>query len=103
MPSLVIEFGAAETLTVPVPDGGPLIDICDDTRCAVPFSCRGANCGTCRVDILEGGAELLPAEDEELDVLDLFGDDATKRRLACQAKMRPGMATLRIRAVPDDA
>ena len=103
MPNLVIESKDAPTLTVAVPGGGAMIDVCDDTQSAVPFSCRGANCGTCRVDILEGVAELLPPEEEELEVLDLFGDDAAKRRLACQAKMRPGLATLRIRPVDDDA
>jgi hypothetical protein len=41
----------------------------------------------------------LPAEDEELDVLDIFGLSPETHRLACQVRMRPGLATLRVRAV----
>ena len=102
MPTLVVESKDVQTLTISSPEGGALIDVCDDTNCAVPFSCRGANCGTCRVDVLEGMQELLPPDDEEIDLLQIFGDDPLKRRLACQAKMRPGLATLRIRPVDED-
>jgi len=84
---------------VDAPDGGALCDLCDEHLAPIPFSCRGASCGTCRIDVLEGAAELEPPADEELDVLDIFGDDARKRRLACQAKMRAGLAVLRVRAV----
>jgi ferredoxin len=52
--------------------------------------------------VLEGSSELLPPQDEELDVLDIFGLSPQTHRLACQAKMRPGVATLRVRAVDDD-
>lgn len=101
MPTLEIWSNDAPPLSIAVPAGGALIDVCDDTRCAIPFSCRGANCGTCRIDVLEGGSELLPPLDEELDVLDLFGDDPARRRLACQARMRPGATILKIRPVDD--
>ena len=43
----------------------------DEHEAAVPFSCRSANCGTCRIDVLEGIALLAPPADDELDVLDL--------------------------------
>jgi ferredoxin len=96
MPRVVIESKFAPTLVVDAPEGGALIDVCDEKSAIIPFSCRGASCGTCRIDVLEGIEELTDAEDEELDVLDIFGDDPQKRRLACQAKMRAGTATLRI-------
>ncbi len=104
MPKVVIESpeSPSKTVTLDANDGGPLVDLCDENATPVPFSCRSASCGTCRVDVLEGMDQLLAAEDEELDILDVFGDDPKKRRLACQAKMRPGTGLLRIRPVPAD-
>ena len=93
-----------EPLIVPYPDGGALVDVCDahaDPVSFVPFSCKSANCGTCRFEVLDGLSELLPAADDELDVLDVFSSPPN-HRLACQAKMKPGTATLRIRAVDPD-
>jgi 2Fe-2S ferredoxin len=101
MPTVVFESPQGEQ-TVAVPDGGALIDVCDAGSAPVPFSCRNANCGTCRVAIVEGQAELLPAEDEELDILDIFGLKPETHRLACQARCRPGLAVLRVRAVDID-
>ena len=89
-------------LTISVPDGGALVDTCDDHEAPVPFSCKSASCGTCRIEILEGADELLAPADEELDVLDLFATAPPRYRLACQAKMKPGTGTLRVRAVDDD-
>jgi 2Fe-2S ferredoxin len=101
MPKVVIETDAVP-FRVDAPEGGALVDLCDDNDAPVPFSCKSASCGTCRVDVLEGMGELLPPEDEELDILDIFGDDPKSRRLACQAQMRPGMGLLRIRPVSQD-
>src|SRR5438128_592222 len=103
MPTVVFDSpnGAAPPLTVSVPEGGSLADVCDDHAAPVPFSCRSANCGTCRIEVLEGASELTAPEDDELDVLDLFGLSPDNHRLACQAKMRPGTGTLRVRAVGD--
>jgi 2Fe-2S ferredoxin len=91
-----------EPLIVPVPEGGALVDTCDDYEAPVPFSCKSASCGTCRIEILEGATELLPPADDELDVLDIFAMSPPRHRLACQAKMKAGLATLRVRAVDDD-
>jgi 2Fe-2S ferredoxin len=102
MPVVTIEAPSAKPLTVAAPEGGALADLCDDLAAAVPFSCRSASCGTCRIVILEGEDELLPAEDEELDVLDVFQHAAPRYRLACCAKMRPGEGRLRLRPVRDD-
>lgn len=102
MPLVIIEAPGTEPLTVSAPEGGPLADLCDDLQAAVPFSCRSASCGTCRIFIVEGEAELTAPEDEELDVLDVFRHDPPKYRLACCAKMRPGEGKLRLRPVRDD-
>lgn len=104
MPKVVIESldSPSATVTIDAKDGGQLVDLCDENPTPVPFSCRSASCGTCRVDVLEGMDQLMAPEDEELDILDVFGDDPKKRRLACQAKMKAGLGLLRIRPVPVD-
>lgn len=43
-------LGPALTLTAE----GRLLDACDEGRAPVGFSCRAANCGTCRVEVLAG-------------------------------------------------
>ena len=95
MPTVIFERDEGEPLVVPVPDGGALVDVCDDHAAPVPFSCKSANCGACRVLVLEGAGELLPAKDDEREVLALFAAAASER-LACQAKLRPGLAVLRL-------
>jgi ferredoxin len=100
-PDPVDTTSSREPLVVSVPEGGALVDVCDSHAAPIPFSCKSANCGTCRFEVLDGLSELLPAEDEELDVLDVFSSPP-HHRLACQAKMKPGTATLRIRAVDPD-
>jgi ferredoxin len=68
--------------------GEALMDITDaHPEADVPYSCRMASCGTCRVRVLEGGDALAPAEIDELEVLDIFGDTPDDVRLCCQAKL----------------
>jgi ferredoxin len=92
---------APVALTVSAPEGGALADVCDDAGAPVPFSCRGANCGTCRIEVLEGASELTAPEAEEIRILELFAA-APSHRLACCVKMRPGLAVVRVRVVGDD-
>jgi ferredoxin len=101
MPVVVFDCPGTPSLEVPAPDGGALIDLCDEQNAGIPFSCRSASCGTCRVDVLEGAELLEPAADEELDVLDIFGDNPAERRLACQVRIRDGAGRLRVR--PSDS
>jgi 2Fe-2S ferredoxin len=64
--------------------GSALVDICDEhPEAEVPFSCRSASCGTCRVRVKEGMQLLGKAADDELDVLEVFGDGKDVR-LCCQ-------------------
>lgn len=68
--------------------GEAIMDITDANPAAdVPYSCRAATCGTCRVEVLQGVEALSTADEFELDVLDIFGDTADKVRLCCQAKL----------------
>ena len=67
-----------------MPPGTALVDICDDhPEAEVPFSCRSASCGTCRCRVVSGMEALSKAEDDELDVLEVFGDGSDVR-LCCQ-------------------
>jgi len=82
---------------VEVPEGGELVDICDQHFAPIPFSCRSASCGTCQVEVLEGAELLEPQNDDERYLLPLLGG---KGRLACQARVRPGVeGVIRLRSV----
>jgi ferredoxin len=87
----------ARTVTAPAPEGGRLLDLIDKAALHVELSCRSADCGSCLVEILEGDAELLPPSAEEVAVLERLRCPA-RLRLGCQAQMRPGTATLRLRS-----
>ena len=97
MPLVVFESPDSPPLEVSAPRAGRLLDLCDEKSAGIPFSCRSASCGTCRVDVLEGAELLDPPADEELDVLEIFGDDPKRRRLACQVTFREGDGRLRVR------
>src|ERR1700733_4903819 len=100
MPRVIFEPGqeGGPSVEVDAPEGTRLVDLCDERNAPVPFSCRSASCGTCRCDVLEGADLLEPPRDEELDVLDIFGDDPARRRLACQARLASGTGRVRLRA-----
>ena len=83
---------------------GPLVDVCDEARVAVDFSCRAASCGTCRVEVLAGADLFEPPGDDERETLLRLGsplappaDGPPRHRLACQAVVRPGPGLLRLR------
>lgn len=97
MPTIEFEGSAiGEGKTVEEPEGGPLLDICDEHYAPVAFSCRSASCATCHVQILQGGHLLEPPEPEERELLELI-DAPPDSRLACQARVRPGPGLLRLR------
>jgi len=89
-------FGAEKRIEAP--EGGELVDICDRHFAPIPFSCRSASCGTCHVEILEGEELLAPPEEQEEELLDILGGEGETRRLACQARVKPGPGLIRIRA-----
>jgi ferredoxin len=102
MPTIVFEGNAlGPTLRVEEPEGGALVDICDDHEAPVPFSCRGASCATCRVLVIEGAALFEAPGDAERDLLDVFGN-VPNQRLACSARVVAGEGLVRLR-VADEA
>jgi 2Fe-2S ferredoxin len=102
MPSMVFEGNAlGPAVSVDAHEGGRLIDVCDDVRAPVAFSCRSASCGTCRVEVIAGHDLIEPAAQDERDILALFAAPASQR-LACQAVARSGPGLIRLRCVIDD-
>jgi ferredoxin len=87
-------------MTVEEPSGGRLVDICDDASAPIPFSCRGASCATCRVEILEGAELLEPPDPLEAELLAEMAEPPG-RRLACSASVRRGEGLIRLRSVDD--
>src|SRR5882672_7036696 len=88
-------------LVVEVPDGGALVDVCDKTVAPVPFSCRGATCGTCRVEVLQGADLFETPEPQEAELLEILGD-TSHFRLACQAKLRKASGIVKLRINDDE-
>jgi ferredoxin len=83
---------------VTVEADGRLLDACDEVSAPVAFSCRSANCGTCRVEVLAGADLLEPPRADEVEVLALTSA-RTYERLACQVVVRPGPGLVRLRWV----
>jgi len=77
-----------------------LLDLCDEIGAPVAFACRAADCGTCRVEILEGAELLTTAFPDEARVLALFGSNPSQR-LACQAHVRAGSGLIVLRWIDD--
>ena len=97
MPTIYFEsnlFGGQRRIEV---EGAErLVDICDRELAPVPFSCRGATCGTCRLEVVEGLEFFEPAGDAEAELHALL-DDPPSVRLACQARIRSGNGVIRLR------
>jgi ferredoxin len=86
VPDLVVEIAGSERL----------LDICDQSHAPVAFSCRGATCATCRVEILEGAELLEPAGEAERELLTTLGSPPSTR-LACQAIVLAAVGVIRLR------
>jgi len=79
-----------------VPQGGDLLHTLADEKIFLPSACGGkANCGQCKVQVLEGGGTILPTE------TGFFSRKQIKDnwRLGCQVKIKDNLKI----AVPDSA
>ncbi len=102
MPTILFEgnlFGDA--CRAEAPKGGALVDICDQAAAPVPFSCRSATCGTCRIEVLEGTELFEPRDTAEADLLEILGDPP-QFRLACQAHLKNEAGLVRLRIADDE-
>ena len=71
-----------------VPSGKPLLSAMADKDIFLPSACGGkGSCGQCRVQVLEGGGEILPSE----TVLFSRKEIKDNWRLACQVKVKQDM------------
>jgi adenylate cyclase len=86
----------------PAHAGDALLDVCDDAQAPVPFSCRDASCGTCLVEVVEGGQVLDAMEPTERLVLLRLGA-GPGHRLACRARFARDDGVLRLRPVAPPA
>ncbi len=74
--------------TLDVPQGGDLMHTLADQKIFLPSACGGkANCGQCKVQVLEGGGTILPTE------VGFFSRRQIKDgyRLGCQVKIKENM------------
>ncbi len=97
MPNLEIVHSSAGP-AVSVEGAGRLVDLCDEHRAPIAFSCRSGDCGTCRVDVLAGATLLEPEGEDELAVLRSLAAPPGQR-LACQVTLRAGGGLVRLRWV----
>jgi ferredoxin len=85
-------------ITLSAPEGGRLLDLIDSAALRIELSCRSADCGTCVIEVLEGENELIPPDGDEVVRLGLGGGPgASRSRLACQVRMRPGLGLVHLR------
>lgn len=64
--------------------GSDLIEIEDIDGNQVPFGCHSGSCGTCVIRVIEGGHNLSPINQDEIELLDDCELDKSTHRLACQ-------------------
>lgn len=86
-------------VTLTAPEGARLMDLADEhPATAIPFSCRFANCGTCRVEVVEGLALCDEPSEREHRVARIFNDPPSVR-LGCQLKIRAGEGVVRLKVM----
>ncbi len=84
---------------IDVSKGARFIDITDAHPDAqVPYACRSASCGTCRVEVVEGLGAMAAADDDELEVLEAFGNEKDVR-LCCQLRLAEDVERVVLRVV----
>ncbi len=93
-----IENELGQAKVVDAPEGGALVDLCDEVLAPVAFSCRSASCATCQIEVIEGGELLEPPNDEEQELLALLAGPPNNR-LACQAQLKRGSGKVRVKPV----
>jgi ferredoxin, 2Fe-2S len=68
-----------------------VLDIALTNGVDLEHACGGScACTTCHVIVVEGGQNLLEAEDDELDRLDMAAGLTLRSRLGCQAVVKGG-------------
>lgn len=77
-----------ESEEVELADGSLIKDVCEEA--GVPFACEEGVCGTCVIEVTEGGENLSQFTQEESDFL----GEERKERLACQCRIKSGVVKI---------
>jgi ferredoxin len=99
---VITEGNTGRIVEIDAPPGSALVDLCDEHLAPIPFNCRSASCGTCRIHVLEGADQLLPPKEDELDLLDVFNHKPPLIRLTCQAKLAEGATRVHVKAFQEE-
>ncbi|MBP6218494.1 MAG: (2Fe-2S)-binding protein [Oligoflexales bacterium] len=83
MPKIYIK---TDNLTLDVPEGKALIDVCEDVDTSILFGCRDGACGACMIRVLKGSENLSKMQESERDFLETMAAEKNER-LACQCKV----------------
>lgn len=86
-----------EDMDVEVPWGASFLDVVEASGADVTFGCRNGTCGTCRIRVEDGFANLSPMKGEERDFLASLDADACER-LGCQVHVQ-GSCTINYRGL----
>lgn len=70
-----------------VPAGKSFLEMCQENDAPHAFGCTVGSCGTCRLVIVSGAANVDPATDDEIDTVEMC-TAAEGARLGCQLVIR---------------
>lgn len=95
---IIHQDGCKDKLEIPTNLNLSLMEVLRASSYPLLGTCGGiALCATCAVDVLSGIESLLPAIDQELDMLDTLPESNNTTRLACQIRLGPEMDGMVIR------
>ncbi|MGN6639501.1 MAG: 2Fe-2S iron-sulfur cluster-binding protein [Mucilaginibacter sp.] len=95
--------GTRDDLELPTGLNMSLMEVLRANGYPILATCGGiALCATCAIEVLSGGGHLLPAMDQELDMLDILPDSNEATRLACQIRLSPALDGMVIRLAGND-
>ncbi len=84
--------GQRQDLEIPEGIGLNLMEVLKASEYHILATCGGmALCATCHVEVLNGGDNLPPVNDAELDILDTLPAATSCSRLACQLRVDESM------------
>lgn len=84
--------GQRQDLEIPEGIGLNLMEVLKASEYHILATCGGmALCATCHVEVLNGGNNLPPVNDAELDILDTLPAATSCSRLACQLRVDESM------------
>lgn len=80
--------GEQQTIEIPEDISLSLMEVLKASEYEVLATCGGmALCATCHVQVLQGFDELIPAGEDEMNMLDTLPDAGFDSRLACQIRI----------------